>query len=64
MTIFLYTSLVEAIILGPRAYCPGQAEHVEGPHGVGLDRLDGVIHVVQWAGGAGQVVDVHFFRDT
>ena len=33
-----------------------------GPHGAGLDRLDGVVHVVRGAGGAGQVVDlIHLY---
>ena len=40
----------------------GEAEHVDGPHRVGLDRLDRVVHVVRRTGGTGQVVDlVHLY---
>ena len=36
----------------------GEAEHVDGPHRVGFDRLDWIVHVVRWAGGTGKVVDL------
>ena len=36
----------------------GEAEHVDGPHDRGLDRLDGVLLVVDGRGRAGQVVDL------
>ena len=36
----------------------GETKHVDGPHRVGLDRLDRVVHVVRGTGGTGQVVDL------
>ena len=36
----------------------GQAEHVDRPHDVGLDGLDGIVLVVDGRGRAGQVVDL------
>jgi hypothetical protein len=42
----------------PRARAACQHEHVEGSHHVGFDGLDGIVLVVNWRGGAGQVIDL------
>ena len=42
--------------LGPGSF--GQAQHVDGAHGVGLDRLDRVVHIVRRGGWGGQVIDL------
>ena len=36
----------------------GQAKHVEGADGVGLDGLNGIVHVLDGGGWRGQVVDL------
>jgi len=41
----------------PRLHPLGEAEHVDGPHDVRLDRLDGVELVVDRRGGAREVED-------
>ena len=35
-----------------------RTQHVDGAHSVGLDGLDGVVHVVGWRGGGRQMVDL------
>jgi hypothetical protein len=41
-----------------RADALGEAEHVDHAHHVGLDRLDGVVLIVDGRGRAGEVVDL------
>ena len=47
--------------LGPTPLC--HTQHVDRPHHGRLHRLDGVVLVVAWSGGAGQVVDFIDFQE-